>query len=116
MVERQRFDVKLLFIKDAPAVAAWEFLNSYLERELKVGSPKRGIQEHTQAFGSEDIERRFPAIEVKRAEKARDAVKMVSVKVSDEYRMNPAPLYRRSHQLQLRAFTAIEQEHISFAD
>jgi hypothetical protein len=53
---------------------------------------------------------------MKRAEQAGDAVKVISMKMSDENRMNAAALDAGPHQLKLRAFAAIEQEHIAFAN
>ena len=51
---------------------------------------------------------------MQRAEQTRDAVKVIAVKVSDENRVDPAPLHARAHQLQLRTLTTVEQEDIAF--
>jgi hypothetical protein len=53
---------------------------------------------------------------MKCAQQAGYAVEMIAVKVSDEYRMNTAPLHAGSHQLQLRALAAVEKEHIAFTN
>ena len=53
---------------------------------------------------------------MERADESGDSVKMVAVKMSDENRMDTAALHAGSHELQLRAFAAVEQKHVAFAD
>jgi hypothetical protein len=48
------------------------------------------------------------AIKVKGAQQTRDSVQMIPMKVSNEDRMDAAALYGRTHELNLRTFTAIE--------
>src|SRR4029077_20778050 len=38
------------------------------------------------------------------------------MKMSDEDRVNPAPLHARPHELKLRAFAAVEQEDVAIPD
>ena len=49
------------------------------------------------------------------AQQACDTVEVVSMEMSDEDGMNPAPLHARPHQLQLRPFAAVEQEDVALA-
>ena len=53
---------------------------------------------------------------MKRTEQSGDAVEVVAVKMPDEDRMDPTSLYTRAHQLQLRAFAAVEQKHVAITD
>src|SRR4030095_9752214 len=107
--------VKLFLIHDAAAIPARKLLNCEFKRELQVGRAKGSVQKYTQPLGSEYPQRRFTPVEVKCAEQAGDSVEMVAVQVADEDRMNAAAFHARSHQLQLCAFAAVEQENIAFA-
>src|SRR5262245_4592138 len=50
---------------------------------------------------------------MKRAEQTGDSVKVVAVKVSDEDRMDATAFHGRTHELNLRTFAAVEQEHVA---
>src|SRR2546425_1667610 len=97
MIQRKRFNVKLLLVEHASAVSAREFLHGELERKLQIGRPKRGVEENTQTFRSEYIQWRLTSVKMQCAEQARDAVKMISVQVSYENRMDAASLHAGLH-------------------
>src|SRR5215831_10951644 len=43
VIQRKRVDIELVFIKDASAIAAWEFLNVQIEGKLQVRRAKRSV-------------------------------------------------------------------------
>jgi hypothetical protein len=112
----KRFDVKLRFIEDTPAISARKFLHREIVFKFEVRSPKRGGQEVPQTLGAEHIYWSLVPIEVKRAQQTRDSVKMVSMKVSNEDGMDAAALFGRTHELNLRTLTAVEQKYVAFSD
>src|SRR5438105_3499594 len=97
VIERKGLDVELRLIEHATAVSARKFLHRKIEFEFQIRSAKCRSQKVAQTFGTENIQRSFVAIEMKRTEQARDSIKMISVKVSNEDRMDAAPLHRRTH-------------------
>ena len=116
MIERQCFDKELLFVENAAAVASRELLNRQLERELKVRRHEGRIQKIPESLGSEDVQGRFAAVQMKCAQQARNTVEVIAVKMTDKDRMNPASLDAGPHHLQLRAFSAVEKENITLAN
>src|SRR5262249_28759507 len=116
MIQWQCVNVELILIEDASTITSRKFLHVELERELQFGSAKCSLQENPEAFGSKNVQRCLAAVEMKRTQQASDAVEMIAVKVSNEDRMDPTSFHARPHQLQLRAFTAVEQEHVTFTD
>ena len=116
MIERQCFDEELLFVENAAAVASRELLNRQFERELKVRCPEGRIQKIPESFGPENVQRSFAAIQMKRAEQARNTIEVISVKMTDKNGMDPASFDTGPHELQLRALSAIEQENIALTN
>src|SRR5262245_2344834 len=104
MIQRQRVNIKLVFVQNASTKAAREFLDLESELKLQIARPESRIQKIPQSFGPEHIQRLLPPVEVQRADQPRDSIQMVAVKVTDEDAVNPASFDPRPHDLQLRAF------------
>src|SRR5215510_4365615 len=43
VIQRKRVDIELVFIKNASAIAPWEFLNVQIESKLQVRRAKRSV-------------------------------------------------------------------------
>src|SRR5262245_59970440 len=116
MIQPLCIDIKLFFVEHAPAIASRKFLNGQFEHEFVFCRAKGGVKKCSNSFRPENVQRCFASVEMKCAEQARDAVEVISMEMSDENRMNAASLHAGSHELQLRALTAVEEKHVSFTD
>src|SRR5262249_41650063 len=83
---------------------------------LKVRRPEGRIQKITESFRTEHIQGRFAAVKMKCAQQTRNTIEVISVKMTDKDRVNPASLDPGSHHLQLGAFSAVEQENVTLAN
>ena len=116
MIQRKRVHVKFFFVQHTATVSAGKLPDGQTECKLKIGRAECRVQKNFQALRAEDIERSFTPVEMKCAEQAGNAVQMVTVKVTDEDRMDAAPPDARAHELHLCSLAAIEQKNVAFAD
>jgi hypothetical protein len=107
--------VEFVFLDHTSPETSRKLLDVQLEVELEVRSAKGRIEKRAQAFWSEHVHRRFATVQMHRAQKSRDPVKMITVEMSDENAVYAIAFHPGPHQLNLRALAAIKQKHVSIA-
>ena len=95
---------------------ARKLLNRYRVTEFEAIRPERGVKKVQYSLWSIHAERRFPVVQMQGAQQPIDTVKMVSMEMTDEYRVDFTSPHTGTHQLYLCSFATVEQKHVSVAD